>query len=267
MKPLRSGFSKWFGALFIALGGLFLAEQGSAEPAAVPKATKQGGKPATKAKPVRNSVPGAKKPGDSAAAPAVPIAPGADPSAHIADIYPGSEPAADDLELTGDPAKKAEAMATFARALLDEDSAETDRANQGYIKTLALDPSFTKLAEQVALEMVKRGDVSGGIQILKDAAKASPREPKPLIYLSQLYWKQLKKPDLALKYAEQAVALAPDDFQPHHTLFELHVATGQPKKAEEALDRAGKSKTTDPKYWVQLGDLYTRRTTPPSWRR
>ena len=111
---------------------------------------------------------------------------------------------------------------------------------------------------KVAYELARRNDVAGGIQVLKDAVKAAPKEPQPLVYLSQLYSKYLKKPDLALKYAEQAIALAPDNFNAHLAIFELHMAASQPKKAEEILDRAGKSKSADPKYWIQLGDLYTR---------
>jgi tetratricopeptide (TPR) repeat protein len=79
-----------------------------------------------------------------------------------------------------------------------------------------------------------------------------------LIYLAQIYAKQLKKPDLAQKYAEQALALAPDDFQVHNALYEIQIAAGQPKKAEEILDRASKSKSADPHFWIQLGDLSTR---------
>ena len=138
------------------------------------------------------------------------------------------------------------------------DAAETDKELAGYRKALALDPGHTELAVKVAYELARRNDVSGGIQILKDATKAAPKEPLPLIYLSQLYSKYLKKPDFAMKYAEQALALAPDDFQAHHAVYELYMAAGQPKKAEEILDRATKSKSTDPRFWVQLGDLYTR---------
>jgi Flp pilus assembly protein TadD len=36
------------------------------------------------------------------------------------------------------------------------------------------------------------------------------------------------------------------------------VAAGQPKKAEQVLERAAKSSSSDARYWVQLGDLYTR---------
>ena len=88
---------------------------------------------------------------------------------------------------------------------------------------LEFDPGYADLAVKVAYELARRNDVSGGIQVLKDCIKASPKEALPLIYLSQLYSKYLKKPDLALKYAEQALALAPDNFASYLANFELHL--------------------------------------------
>ena len=88
--------------------------------------------------------------------------------------------------------------------------------------------------------------------------KAAPKEAVPYIYLSQLYAKDLKKPEVGLKYAEQALALAPDNFAAYLAVYEIDIAMGQTKKAELLLDRAAKSEHGDAKYWTQLGDLSTR---------
>ncbi len=166
--------------------------------------------------------------------------------------------AAPDLALPRKDEQKAEALTAFAQGLLAEDNADTEKALAGYRKALENDPGYAELAVKVAYELARRNDVSAGIQVLKDAIKAAPKEPLPLIYLSQLYSKHLKKPELAMKYAEQALALAPDNLLCHSALFELYVAGGQPKKAEQVLERAAKIETTDPKFWLQLGELYTR---------
>ncbi|MES2571261.1 MAG: tetratricopeptide repeat protein, partial [Verrucomicrobiota bacterium] len=165
---------------------------------------------------------------------------------------------APDLLLSKAEEQKATALSQFARALIAEDNADTDKALAGYRKALDADPSYTELAVKIAYELARRNDVSGGIQILKDAIKATPREPLPLIYLSQLYSKNLRKPDLALKYAEQALAVAPGNFSCHLTLVDLYVNGGEKKKAEQALERASKLNTDDPKFWIQLADLYAR---------
>ncbi|MEI9894756.1 MAG: tetratricopeptide repeat protein [Chthoniobacter sp.] len=129
---------------------------------------------------------------------------------------------------------------------------------EAYKKALTLDPTYAELAVKLAYELSRRNDPSSGVQILKDTIKAAPKEAVPYIYLSQIYAKDLNKPDLGLKYAEQALALAPDNFAAYLAVYEIYMATGQSKKAEQLLDRAAKSEHGDAKYWAQLGDLCTR---------
>lgn len=177
----------------------------------------------------------------------------------FADAFPSERrPVPADLLLSRAEEKKADALSRFADALVAEDNAEADAALAGYRKTLEADPGYVELAIKVAYELAKRNDVAAGIQTLKDAIKAAPKDERPLIYLSQLYSKNLKKPDLALRYVEQALALAPNNFAAYLAAFEIHIASEQLKKAEQILERAGKINTTDPQFWVQLGDLQTR---------
>jgi tetratricopeptide (TPR) repeat protein len=180
-------------------------------------------------------------------------------SQEIADAYASARkntPA--DLTLTKPDERKADALTAFSEGLIAEDNSDNEKMLESYRRALSFDPGYTELAVKVAYELARQNDPSGGIQILKDAVKAAPREPLPYIYLSQLYARNLNKPDLALKYAEQAIALAPDNFGANLALYELLAAVGQTKKAEQVLERASKSESTDPKYWAQLGDLYAR---------
>ncbi|MDB6150681.1 MAG: Tetratricopeptide 2 repeat protein [Chthoniobacter sp.] len=128
-----------------------------------------------------------------------------------------------------------------------------------YRRALELDPGNAELAVKVAYELARRNDAPAGIQILKDAIKAAPKQPLPYIYLSQLYSKYLKKADLAQTYADQAIALAPDQFTGYLALFELHEAAGQKQKAEAALERALKNDTKDARFWLQFGDHLQKR--------
>jgi tetratricopeptide (TPR) repeat protein len=241
-SPRFAGKRKWHGVLFAAgvvalFGPFFPAGRAEAAP-------RFGRKPAVKA---------------DAASPALTsgVAPSAEPQ-EFADALPSSHPAAPDLRLSKEDERRAEAFASFARGLVAEDNADTDGALAGYRRALEFDPAYAELSVKVAYELARRNDVSAGIQVLKDTVKAAAKEPLPLIYLSQLYSKYLKKPDLALKYAEQALALAPDHFGGYQAVYELHVAASQPKKAEQILERAAKSSTRDAKYWLQLGETYTR---------
>jgi tetratricopeptide (TPR) repeat protein len=163
-----------------------------------------------------------------------------------------------DLQLTKPDERKADALTAFSEGLIAEDNSETEKMIESYRRALSFDPGYTELAVKVAYELARQNDPSAGIQILKDAVKAAPREPLPYVYLSQLYARNLNKPDLALKYAEQAIALAPDNFGANLALYELLTSVGQIKKAEQVLERASKSDSTDPKFWAQLGDLYAQ---------
>ncbi|EDY16859.1 Tetratricopeptide TPR_2 repeat protein [Chthoniobacter flavus Ellin428] len=188
----------------------------------------------------------------------VPSTSGYDPH-DFADAFPSApHPVAPDLLLKKDDERKAEALAAFSQGLLAEDNADQEKMIDAYKKTLALDPTYAELAVKLAYELSRRNDPTGGVQILKDTIKAAPKEAVPYIYLSQLYAKDLNKPDIGLKYAEQALALAPDNFAAYLAVYEIDMATGQSKKAEQLLDRAAKSEHGDAKYWVQLGDLCTR---------
>ncbi|MGB8169397.1 MAG: tetratricopeptide repeat protein [Chthoniobacteraceae bacterium] len=174
----------------------------------------------------------------------------------FADAWPSEvRPAPPDLQLKTEGANKAEAFASFSQGLLAEDNADQDAMLAGYRRALELDPGYAELAVKVAYELARRNDVSGGIQILKDTIKAAPKEPLPYIYLSQLYSHYLKKPDLALTYAEQALTLAPDNFKSYLAVYELHDGTGQKAKADAVLVRAVKSESKDTRYWTELGEF------------
>src|SRR5205823_6167972 len=60
----------------------------------------------------------------------------------------------------------------------------------------------------------------------------------------------------ALKFAQQAVALDPKNFDAYQRLYEIEAAGGNPKKAIEALQRAAAVKSDDPTFWIRLGKLY-----------
>ena len=163
-----------------------------------------------------------------------------------------------DLLLKKEGEHLADALAAFSEGITAEEDAETDHALEAYRKALSLDPSNAELAVKVGFELARRGDTAQGLDLLKNTAKASPLDPAPLLCISQIYEKYLKKPDLAEKYALQALALAPDDFAPHLALFSLYAGSNQPKKAEAVLDKAMKSKSTDAMFWLQLAEVQIR---------
>ena len=163
-----------------------------------------------------------------------------------------------DLLLTKQGEHTADALAAYADGLAAEEDADTERAMDAYRKALSFDPGNTELAVKVAFELARRGDVPQGLDLLKDAAKAAPTNYLPPLWISQIYEKNLKKPELAERYALRALALAPDNFAPYLALCSLYATQGQTRKAEALLEKAAKSASTDVQFWLALTETRIR---------
>jgi tetratricopeptide (TPR) repeat protein len=163
---------------------------------------------------------------------------------------------ASDLALQPENTRKANALADFVEGSRLEENAEMDKALATYQKVLNFDPGQAELALRVAALLSRQEDFPRAIDVLKDAIKAKPKEPAPYLQLSFIYAKYLKKTDQALKYANQAVALDPRNFDAYQRVYEIEMTMGDPQKAVLALDRAAGVKSDDPTFWIRLGKLY-----------
>ena len=141
--------------------------------------------------------------------------------------------------------RKADALAWFVNGLFEEESDGPEKALESYRKALTLDPANTDLAIKVAYDYLRRGETADAISVLKDAVKASPKETAPYLALSSTYLRHLHKPDLAAKYAQTAIEIAPKTFAPYEALWEVYLSGGQTAKAEQVLEKAARSKSTD----------------------
>jgi tetratricopeptide (TPR) repeat protein len=164
-------------------------------------------------------------------------------------------PAAD-LALSRDGIRKAEALANFIEGARLEENGEIEEALKIYQKVLTVDPGETELASRVALLLTRQDDVPRAIDVLKDAIKANPKPVPPYLQLAFLYAKYLKKPEQALKYANQAIALDPENIDAYQRVYEIEVNAGDPRRALAALDRALKVNSDNPIFWIGLGKLY-----------
>lgn len=171
-------------------------------------------------------------------------------------FYSDIRPATPDQQLPKVLEKKADAQASYMEGLLLEEEGDYEDALVAYSRSLQLDPGGNpQLAVRIAHDYAKRGDVANGIDVLKDLAKARPGEPLAYLNLAYFYLKQLKKPELAVKYAEQAVTVDPKNFTGYQTLFEVYMALKQKKEAESTLLKAEKLESKDPNFWLSLVDL------------
>ncbi len=137
-----------------------------------------------------------------------------------------------------------------------EEAGEPDRALTFYLKSLAADPSNVALGLKVSSEHVRRGDTNEAVELLKSVSKAAPHEPQPMLALSYIYLKSLRKPELAQKYAAQALELDTGNFLAYAYLIDALQQLNQPAKANAVLERALKSNSRDSKFWLRLGETY-----------
>jgi len=164
------------------------------------------------------------------------------------------------IELSERSEKTAEAHAHYMQAIFEEDAEGPDKALESKKRVLALDPGFCNLALDVAQHHLRRGETTEALSTLKDAAKASPRNPSPAIALANIYLQQLKKPHLAERFAISAQEIAPEDSNTFEILWEVLHATGQVRKIESLFQKAMKSENKSPAFWLDLADLRLRDT-------
>jgi tetratricopeptide (TPR) repeat protein len=161
-----------------------------------------------------------------------------------------------DLALQPENARKADALTNFIEGSRLEENAEMESALEVYQKVLSFDPGQVELAVRVAGLLVRQENYPRAIDVLKDALKFKPKDSLLYLQLSFIYAKYLKKTDQALKYANQAVAIDPKNFDVYQRVFELEISIGDLPKAIQALDRAAAVKTDEPSFWLRLGKLF-----------
>lgn len=184
-----------------------------------------------------------------------------------ADLLP-REPIAplEDPTLSASGERRAEALARYLQALLEEETLGPDQSLQTKRDVLALEPGFTDLAMEVAHHYLRRGDVPEAISVLKDAAKAAPRRIAPPVALAGIYLRQLLKPDLAEKFASQALAADPDDSAPYIVLYDIYKTTGQNARIDALFAKALKRNPRSADFWLDLADLRLRERSSDSNR-
>src|SRR5690348_11761833 len=165
-------------------------------------------------------------------------------------------PPAKDLLLRLENEHKADALAHFVEGMSYEENGEMEKALAAYRKVLDVDPGQTDLAGRVAALLARQDDFPQAIDVLKDAIKASPTAPDPLLQLAFIYAKYLGRTDQAIDYVNRAIAIDPKNINAYERLCEVALAVGDEKKALQSLDRAAELKTDDPTFWTRLGKLY-----------
>jgi len=127
---------------------------------------------------------------------------------------------AKDLLLRVEGEHKAEALAQFIEGMSFEENGEMDKALAAYRRVLNVDPGQAELASRVAALLTRQDDFPQAIDVLKDANKANPTAPEPLLQLAFIYAKYLRRTDQAIDYANRAIALDPQNIDAYERFCE-----------------------------------------------
>ena len=161
-----------------------------------------------------------------------------------------------DLTLQPAAQRKADALAYFVEGARLEENGELEAALVIYQKVLTVDPGEIELASRVASLLTRQENYPRAIDVLKDAVKAKPKEVGPYLQLAFIYARFLQKPKQALDYANQAIALDPENIDAYQRIYEIELTSGDPRKALVTLDRAMAVPSRNPAFWTRLGKLY-----------
>ena len=161
-----------------------------------------------------------------------------------------------DLALATPAARKADALANFVEGARLEENGEIDAALEAYQKVLTVDPGEIQLASRVASLLVRQDNIPLAVDVLKDAIKANPKETSPYLQLAFIYAKYLRKPQQAVQYANQAIAVDPEEIDAYQRIYEIELASGDANKAIAALERAARVESRNPAFWTRLGKLF-----------
>ncbi len=181
--------------------------------------------------------------------------------APLADVLDLPEVSADTL-LDEANEQKAEALASFIEGLLHEQAGQVDRMMVSFQTAFDLDPQNTLLAEKLALEYVRSGDVPSGIGVLKDAIKINPDKPRLHLLTATLYARSLKKLDRAQTYVTQALELDPTNTDAYEIQLGIHLANENRSAARQVLMKASNLEVTEPDFWLGCGELAARILSP-----
>jgi len=152
-------------------------------------------------------------------------------------------------------ARRAEAHAHYAQAVLRELDKDANEALEEYHKAAELDPGNEELVVEVARRWLLQKKPERAMEILKTAV-AEPGSTAILDVLLGTAYFQVGKTNLAIESNQRAIKKAPKLLAGYQNLHLNHVQEGRTEEAIKVLDSAAKQKDVDGDFLIGLAELY-----------
>jgi len=174
--------------------------------------------------------------------------------------HPGGSSRAGKYESEAAAAKRAEAHAHYANAVVLELDGRANEAIEEYHAAALLDPGNEELVVSVARRWLLQKKPDRAIEILKLGA-AQPGATAILDVLLGTAYAQAGKGELATESNLRALKKAPDLLAGYQNLYVAHLQAGQKAQAMNILDRAAAEQDVQPDFLIGLAELYVNLAT------
>ncbi len=165
---------------------------------------------------------------------------------------------AQSLSLSTEARIRAEALAAFAQAQLDEAHQDPAAALVHYQQAAALDPDNEALQMKVALSLLQRHSNQEALAILETLVRRHPRSEQALSWLALTYQSTDRGEDAARIY-QRLIRIAPRQPSGYLKLAAIYSRQGKDQDALRWLQRGLAQMPAAPEICKALADLYARR--------
>lgn len=167
--------------------------------------------------------------------------------------------------LSPEGAQRAQALALFYKGRRLEKELDDDLALAAYSKAMEIEPHNVPLASRMARLMANMGKFNEAFELLEKSLEKNNSDPDAWIIISrhclQHHHDAEEIKAKALQYAKQAVDKFPDHAPVYRHLIDAFFGlkdlpgSSPREKAQEVLQRAQQSKSTDPAFWLSLATV------------
>lgn len=166
---------------------------------------------------------------------------------------PGSDSG---VGLSGTAKSRAEALSLYYKASRLERGADDASAYETYQKISALGGTTPRLTDRMAGLLVNMGKFDEALALREKLATEFPEEPGPLLTVASFLNSHARHaPDWkvkALSIVRQAVTRFPESSSAIRYLVRLELEAQNRSGAQEAVEKALRSESTDPGFWLSL---------------